>query len=118
MHAAEPSSSEAALLAALRRGDEDAFGAVVDAHGAAMHRVALTFVRSRAVADEVVQEAWLGALRGLDRFEGRSALSTSRPSPPTASRAPTAAIQAAGFRSQSRGRPSRTALSSLQKPAS
>lgn len=41
-----------------------------------MHRVALTFVRSSAVADEVVQEAWLGALRGLDRFEGRAALRT------------------------------------------
>ena len=75
-HGPEPSSSEAALLTALRCGDEDAFGAVVDAYGAAMHRVALTFVRSRAVADEVVQEAWLGALRGLDRFEGRSALRT------------------------------------------
>jgi RNA polymerase sigma-70 factor (ECF subfamily) len=71
-----PSDSEAALLAALRSGDEDAFGALVDAHGAVMHRVALTFVRSSAVADEVVQEAWLGALRGLDRFEGRSALRT------------------------------------------
>ena len=75
-HGPEPSTSEAALLTALRCGDEDAFGAVVDAYGAAMHRVALTFVRSRAVADEVVQEAWLGALRGLDRFEGRSALRT------------------------------------------
>jgi RNA polymerase sigma-70 factor, ECF subfamily len=72
----EHSSSETALLAALRSGDEDAFCALVDAYGAAMHRVALTFVRSRAVADEVVQEAWLGALRGLDRFEGRSALRT------------------------------------------
>ena len=72
----EPSSSETALLAAVRGGDEDAFCALVDAYGAAMHRVALTFVRSSAVADEVVQEAWLGALRGLDRFEGRSALKT------------------------------------------
>src|SRR5215831_4266826 len=76
MHGAKPSSSEAVLLAALRCGDEDAFGALVDAHGAAMRRVALTFVRSSAIADEVVQEAWLGALRGLDRFEGRSALRT------------------------------------------
>ena len=76
MHGPEPSSSEAALLAALRRGDENAFSALVDADGATMHRVALTFVRSTAVADEVVQEAWLGALRGLDRFEGRSALRT------------------------------------------
>jgi RNA polymerase sigma-70 factor (ECF subfamily) len=76
VHGPEPSSSEAALLAALRRGDENAFSALVDAYGATMHRVALTFVRSTAVADEVVQEAWLGALRGLDRFEGRSALKT------------------------------------------
>ena len=76
MHGPETLSSETALLAALRSGDEDAFGALVDAYGAAMHRVALTFVRSSAVADEVVQEAWLGALRGLDRFEGRSALKT------------------------------------------
>jgi RNA polymerase sigma-70 factor, ECF subfamily len=76
MHAPEPPNSETALVAALRSGDENAFIAVVDAHGAAMHRVALTFVRSNAVADEVVQEAWLGALRGLDRFEGRSTLRT------------------------------------------
>jgi len=76
MHAPDPPNSEAALLAALRRGDENAFSALVDAYGAVMHRVALTFVRSNAIADEVVQEAWLGALRGLDGFEGRSALKT------------------------------------------
>jgi RNA polymerase sigma-70 factor, ECF subfamily len=76
MHGPETLSSETALLAALRCGDEDAFSALVDAYGAAMHRVALAFVRSSAVADEVVQEAWLGALRSLDRFEGRSALKT------------------------------------------
>jgi RNA polymerase sigma-70 factor, ECF subfamily len=76
MLGSEPLSSETELLAALRSGDEDAFCALVDAYGAAMHRLARTFVRSSAVADEVVQEAWVGALRGLDRFEGRSALKT------------------------------------------
>jgi RNA polymerase sigma-70 factor (ECF subfamily) len=76
MTAPDPPSSETALLAALRSGDENAFCALVDAYGPAMHRVALSFVRSSAVADDVVQEAWLGALRGLDRFEGRSALRT------------------------------------------
>jgi len=76
MLGSEPLSSETALLAALRSGDEDAFCALVDTYGAAMHRLARTFVRSSAVADEVVQEAWLGALRGLDRFEGRSTLRT------------------------------------------
>jgi RNA polymerase sigma-70 factor (ECF subfamily) len=41
-----------------------------------MRRLALTFVRTPAVADEVVQDAWLGVLRGLDRFEGRASLKT------------------------------------------
>jgi RNA polymerase sigma-70 factor (ECF subfamily) len=40
----------------------------------AMVRLALTRVRSRAVAEEVAQDAWLGLLRGLDKFEGRSSL--------------------------------------------
>src|SRR5262249_36066581 len=39
-------------------------------------RFALSIVRNTAVADEVVQEAWLGVLRGLDRFEGRASLRT------------------------------------------
>jgi hypothetical protein len=60
----------AALLAALRSVDADQFRALVDTYGGAMHRVALTLVRSSAVADEVAQEAWRGALRSLDRFEG------------------------------------------------
>jgi RNA polymerase sigma-70 factor (ECF subfamily) len=34
------------------------------------------YVPSRAVAEEVVQEAWLGVLQGIDRFEGRSSLKT------------------------------------------
>jgi RNA polymerase sigma-70 factor (ECF subfamily) len=67
---------EASLVTALRNGDEEAFLALVDAYGAAMRRVARSFVRSDAIADEVVQEAWLGALRGLDRFEGRAAVKT------------------------------------------
>ncbi len=64
------------LLSALRAGDEDAFVTLVDRHGPGMRRFALSFVRTPAVADEVVQEAWLGVLRGLDRFEERSSLKT------------------------------------------
>jgi RNA polymerase sigma-70 factor (ECF subfamily) len=61
-------------LAALRAGDEAAFLALVNRHHGAMLRVAAMFVRSRAVAEDVVQEAWLGVLRGLHLFEGRSSL--------------------------------------------
>ena len=64
------------LLDALRSGDEAAFAELVDRHGGSMLRLAMTWVSSRAVAEEVVQETWLGVLKGLDRFEGRSSLKT------------------------------------------
>jgi RNA polymerase sigma-70 factor, ECF subfamily len=49
--------SELDLLGALRRGDEGAFVMLVERHGASMLRVALVYVRDRAVAEEVVQES-------------------------------------------------------------
>jgi RNA polymerase sigma-70 factor, ECF subfamily len=69
-------ANERALVAALRAGDEAAFAALVDRYSPSMIRVAQGYVRTRAVAEEVVQEAWVGVLRGLDRFEGRAALKT------------------------------------------
>jgi RNA polymerase sigma-70 factor (ECF subfamily) len=71
-----PESSEAELVARLRAGDEDAFAVLVERHHAGMVRVAQGHVRTRAVAEEVAQDAWIGFLRGLDRFEGRSSLRT------------------------------------------
>jgi RNA polymerase sigma-70 factor, ECF subfamily len=76
MARAELASAETDLLARLRAGDEAAFEALVARHYATMVAVALTYVKTRAVADEVVQEAWLGVIQGLDRFEGRSSLKT------------------------------------------
>lgn len=67
---------ESELLRRLRAGDEDAFAALVDRHHAALIRLALSFVRSHAVAEEVVQDTWLGFLRGLGMFESRSSLQT------------------------------------------
>jgi RNA polymerase sigma-70 factor (ECF subfamily) len=69
-------SSDRALVRSLRAGDEAAFTQLVRRESPALLRVALSYVRTRAVAEEVVQEAWLGVLRGLDRFEGRSSLKT------------------------------------------
>ena len=41
-----------------------------------MLTLARTFVSTEASAEEVVQETWLAVIKGLDRFEGRSALRT------------------------------------------
>ena len=70
------SADEAELVARLRAGDERAFEALVARHYGTMLAVAQTYVKTRAVAEEVVQEAWLGLLQSLDRFEGRSSLKT------------------------------------------
>jgi RNA polymerase sigma-70 factor (ECF subfamily) len=64
------------LVERLRAGDESAFRELVRRHHAAMVRFAETFVPGRAVAEEVAQEAWLGVIKGIDKFEGRSSLST------------------------------------------
>jgi RNA polymerase sigma-70 factor, ECF subfamily len=69
-------ADESALVGALRAGDERAFMQLVREHSPGMRRLALTYVRTPAVADEVVQESWVGVLRGIDRFEGRSSLKT------------------------------------------
>ena len=71
---AEP--GDAALIDALRSGDERAFARLVDSHHSSLLRVAGLYVRDRAVAEEVVQETWLAVLEGIDRFEARSSLKT------------------------------------------
>jgi RNA polymerase sigma-70 factor (ECF subfamily) len=65
---------ERALLEALRQGDESAFSRLVDLHHRSMVRVARFYVATVAAAEEVAQEAWVGVLEGLDRFEGRCSL--------------------------------------------
>ncbi len=69
-------ADEQALVQRLRAGDRAAFTAVVVQHGGALLRLASTFVKDRALAEEVVQDAWLSALEHLDAFEGRASLRT------------------------------------------
>jgi len=76
MESATLAADELRLVGRLREGDEQAFVALVEQHAPAMLAVARTYVRSRAVAEEVVQEAWVGVLKGIDRFEGRASLRT------------------------------------------
>ncbi|HEX6451269.1 MAG TPA: RNA polymerase sigma factor [Trebonia sp.] len=66
--------TDADLVALLRVGDEKAMSQLVDRWSPAMFRVARSFVGSWQSAEDVVQEAWLGMLSGLAKFEGRSSL--------------------------------------------
>jgi len=69
-------ADDATLVARLRAGDEVAFATVVRQWSPAMLRVARAHVSTHASAEEVVQEAWIGVVRGLDGFEGRAQLRT------------------------------------------
>jgi RNA polymerase sigma-70 factor (ECF subfamily) len=65
-----------AFVERLRAGDEAAFADVVDRYDRQLRRLARTFVRTDALADDVVGETWLAVIKGLDRFEERSSLKT------------------------------------------
>jgi RNA polymerase sigma-70 factor (ECF subfamily) len=71
-----PHHGDEPLLAALLAGDERAFAELVAQHSPSLLRVAMAYVPSRAVAEEVVQETWIAVMRGIDGFEGRSSLKT------------------------------------------
>lgn len=70
------SADELLLIEQLRSGNEAAFVSLVDRYAPTMLRLAMIYVRVWAVAEEVVQEAWVGILESLHRFEGRSSLKT------------------------------------------
>jgi RNA polymerase sigma-70 factor, ECF subfamily len=63
-------------VGALRAGDEETFARLVRDLGPSMLRVARLYSSSHAVAEEVVQEAWIAVLEGIGRFEARSSLKT------------------------------------------
>jgi RNA polymerase sigma-70 factor (ECF subfamily) len=69
-------AAERRLVDALRAGDEDTFVRLVRLHGPTMLRIARLYTSSRAIAEEVVQETWIGVVTGVGRFEGRSSFRT------------------------------------------
>lgn len=69
-------SDDGSVVDALRRGDDGAFARLVDLYHASLRRVAHLYIADRAVADEVVQDTWLGVIQGIWAFEGRSSLKT------------------------------------------
>jgi RNA polymerase sigma-70 factor, ECF subfamily len=70
------SPDERRTVAALLAGDERAFEALVDRYNPSLLRVAQGYVSNRTAAEEAVQDTWIGVLRGLPSFEGRSSLRT------------------------------------------
>jgi RNA polymerase sigma-70 factor, ECF subfamily len=64
------------LIQRLRAGDEQAFAALVHRYQDALLRLASSFVPNAAVAEEVVQDTWVGVLRGIAAFEGRASFKT------------------------------------------
>lgn len=73
---AASSAEDQTLLAALRGGDEMAFATLVSRYQPSLQRLALTYVHDAAIAQEVVQDTWLGVLKGLDQFQARASLKT------------------------------------------
>lgn len=71
-----PNTDDARLLAGLRAGDEAVFSELMNRYGVAMIKVALMYVPTPALAEEVVQETWFAVLRGIEGFQGRSSLRT------------------------------------------
>ena len=64
------------IIARARRGDADAFEQLVAAYRDQVFRLALRMCGSEADADEVAQEAFLSAWKGLPNFRGDSQFST------------------------------------------
>jgi hypothetical protein len=67
---------DGSVIDALRQGDEGAFARLVDQYHPSLRRVARLYIANRAVADEVVQDTWLGVIQGIWAFERRSSLKT------------------------------------------
>lgn len=65
-----------AFLERLRRGEDAAYRRLIHRYHASLTSVAASIIGSRAQAEEVVQDAWLAVFSGIDRFEGRSSLTT------------------------------------------
>lgn len=67
---------EAALIARLKAGDKTACAECIEVHSPLVYRLALRLMGNEAEAEDVLQETFLNAFRGIDSFEGRSGLGT------------------------------------------
>jgi RNA polymerase sigma-70 factor (ECF subfamily) len=71
-----PDYDDTELLARLKAGDQVAYAKLVEDNASAIYRLALRMMGNEADAEDVLQETFLSAFKSIDRFEGRSRLST------------------------------------------
>jgi RNA polymerase sigma-70 factor (ECF subfamily) len=62
---------DAEVVRAAQRGSEEAVEALFRRHWRRAHRAAFLIVRDAAAAEDIAQEAFLAAMRALDRFDRR-----------------------------------------------
>ncbi len=75
-HGRAASEEDLSVVVALRQGDENTFTRLVEQHHASLRNMARLYVSDAAIAEEVVQDTWLGVIQGVWAFEGRSSLKT------------------------------------------
>lgn len=71
-----PVPTDDALVERLLAGDEAAFTELVTDLQSSLLRLARTFVADHGAAEEVVQDTWVGVIKGLPAFERRASLKT------------------------------------------
>ena len=75
-HVASDYADDEILVASLRRGEDAAFGWLLDRYGASLRRLARSFVATDGAAEDAVQETWMAVITGIDRFERRASVKT------------------------------------------
>jgi RNA polymerase sigma-70 factor (ECF subfamily) len=76
MSRASVESSDAHLVRLARSGDPGAFGVLLQRHQNAVYNLAFRLTENRDLANEVCQETWIRAWRGLSSYRGEAAFST------------------------------------------
>jgi RNA polymerase sigma-70 factor (ECF subfamily) len=69
-------ASDLELVRSAGGGDDDAFHTLIDRHAGTLFRVAQSLTRNRQDAEDLMQETFVGAYRGLKNFAGRSSVKT------------------------------------------
>lgn len=63
-------------IQSLQSGDREAFSQIVETYSPKIYRLALKLLGDPHEAEDVLQETFINAFRNIDRFEGRSTVST------------------------------------------